>query len=171
MNPDRFTQAQQQLSESFHTLKAVYDNYRADSQSTPKQRGIGDVFRGWLAGSQPTQADARGLAFYDQVAEAVSGLEKILAAYIKELPDLCFSYAKEAAQVVLMLNPRQLPLDIKWYLLAAEYHLIPLLPYLKREELADLCTQYLAATPRRMLLPNQKKLLDQMEQGLSQGLK
>jgi len=171
MNTDCYTQAQQRLTESFQALQKVYDDYKADSRPVPQPRGIGEALRGWLAGSQLTQADTRGMAFYDQVAEAVSCLEKTLAACAKELPDLCFSYAKEAAELMLVWNPDQQPRDIKWYLLAAESHLIPLLPYLKKEELADLRTRYLAATPRRLMFPNQRKLLDRMEQLLSDAAK
>ncbi len=167
MNTNGYTQAQQLLAESFQALRKVYDDYKADIRSASQPRGIGEALRGWLAGSRLTQADTRGMAFYDQVAEAVSGLEKALAACAEELADLRFHYAKEAAELMLVWHPDEQPRDIKWYLLAAESHLIPLLPYLKKEELADLRTRYLAATPRRLMFPNQRKLLDQMEQLLA----
>ena len=166
MEPDLSTQAHRQLDEAFQTLQRIYTGY-VDSGDLAEQRsGIGSLFQGWFSGS-PVLEDTKGPAFFEQVALAVKEMEQVCSACAGQLPGTGFPCIQEAARLMVLFEDSGLTRDIKMYLFAAELHFAPLLPYLTREELAALRTQYLARTPRRLMLPNQRKLLAQMEQLLS----
>lgn len=166
MKPDLYNQARRQLDEAFQALQRVYADYVAGGDSAKQRSGIGQLFQGWFS-SSPTLADTKGLAFFEQVALAVKEMEQVCSVYADGLSDLGFPYVQEAARLMVLFEDSDLPRDIKMYLIAAEFHLAPLLPHLTRDELSHLHTQYLARTPSRSMLPNQRRLLAQMEQLLS----
>ena len=104
---------------------------------------------------------------HEDFLQGTTALIQKLAEGLESLPEEAQADAKalalRATQLLLRPKPKQPRNDRDWYLAAAEYSAIPLLTWLSQDELAHFRARLLEHTPRRMMFPNQVKLLEAME--------
>ena len=132
----------------------------------PQAKGFARLFRRWF-----TYNDQDIEPVHKAFLDGTEALAKELAAAVSALgPEEAAGRTAAERAVALMLGekPQGIPNDRRLYLIAAEALCAPLLPLLDREALARRREAMLAATPKRLMFPNQLALLQELERLLGE---
>lgn len=129
-------------------------------QQEQAKRGLARLLDRWFRGAQTADADP----MYREFLDAAGALTQALAAALVDLgPAERDERALAAARILLAPKKLETCATDEWYRVAAERECAALLPFLRRDTLKRLRDEYVRNTPRRMMLPRQRELLDQME--------
>ncbi len=133
----------------------------------PKAKGFARLFRRWFTyNAQDIEP------VHQEFLEGTESLAVQLAAAAAALPPEEAEEGRKLADraVGLMLGekPAQVPSDRQLYLVAAEALCAPLLSCLDRTQLARQRDGMVARTPRRLMFPRQRELLEEMERMLKE---
>ena len=147
---------------AFSALKLCYDEFCEKSQALGQQSGVRDLLSG-LMGEGPVKR-AQG-ALLTEMVETVQGhVAALLAAIEPCTPEERSQWAVHALEQMLLTPPTG-DRNLDFMLAALEGQAEPLIPLVDRETLADLAARYQKRTPKRMMFPNQKKVLQALQAG------
>lgn len=131
----------------------------------PQPKGFSRLFRRWLSYSeQETEPIHRD--FLSGVTALTEELAQTGATLPPEDRQEAGKLAERALACLLQTPPAGLPNERKVYLAAVQAAGVPLLPLLDQVQLARQRDALLAQTPRRLLFPRQRELLEEMERKL-----
>lgn len=148
--------------EILEELEQTYQRYLEESEALfRKGTGFLHAIRSVL-GTNTIKSSAIHQKFYQAVSEHVEQL----AAQLEQTPDP--ELADQAARLLLEERPKGQDVTRYGWLSAAQTLAIPLLPYVTRQTLETLCSDYCAAHRKRDRLPKQVELVRQMERLLQQ---
>lgn len=140
---------------------------RRTPEEAAKPKGFAKLFRRWFT-YNPREIEPVHKAFLEETEALVKELVSAVASLSGEERSRGGEKAEEAVALLLAEKPEDLPTDRRLYLIAAEPLCAPLLPLLTREALARRREAMLAVTPRRLLFPRQRELLEEMDRLLAE---
>ena len=141
-------------------LQETYEKYESlplHTDRSPKKK-LGDMFSGWL--QQNPQSQVVHFTFLEGVEQLVTEL----AAQLALEPAACRDYAHRALQIIYAPKPKEERTDVERFLAIAEYQGAALYPYASREELQRIHKEQVERRPWRYMPPNQRKMLQQLEE-------
>ena len=159
------TCAEAAVEELLAKLDEIYQNYIEKTDSHEKSfRGMGRLFKRWFSSYNPSVAEPIHQEFLDGVAGVTGQLLLVFEQVSEENPEICRAYAARAADLIMApKKPDREKSAADWYLAISEYQFAPLLPFLNSEDLRRLRDAQLKTTPKRMMVPKQREMLQTME--------
>ena len=148
-------------------LEAHVRDYAFGCRNQPPQaKGFARLFRRWFTYSEEIEPVHRD--FLDGVETLTAELAAAAAALPPEEAAGGRAEAERAVALLLGEKPRDLPGERRLYLVGAEALCAPLLPLLDREGLVRQRDAMVRLTPRRLMFPRQRELLEEMERLLAE---
>ena len=133
----------------------------------PQAKGFARLFRRWFSYNaqdiEPVHKD-----FLEGTEALVNQLAAAVAELSAEEEDRGKALAEQAVRSLLAEKSEALPNDRRLYLIAAEPLCAPLLPRLDRDALSRRREEMLRITPRRLMVPRQLALLEEMDRLLGE---
>lgn len=149
------------------SLAGLYRDYAEKCRQQVQTGGkIARLFRRWFSGYEPSAADALHLDFLDETRRLVTNLAGLLDRHQNDRPGICGAYAEKAAGILLRPKPAREKTAADWYMVAAEQYCGVLLPFLDRDALRRVRDDYVKHTPKRLMFPKQREVLEHMERML-----
>lgn len=134
----------------------------AGSREKPKI-SLAGIFDRWFRSPVPSEPEPMFTDFLKTVQALVQELaETIRQAGAEEKHEAALA----AARIMLSPKPVNDKSQAEWYMIAAEYSFEALLPLLAPETLRTIRDGYVRGTPKRMMYPRQRELLNRMESGI-----
>lgn len=157
--------AQTAIEELLIRLDDIYRNYIEKSSSHEKSfRGMSRLFKRWFSSYNPGVTEPVHQEFLEGVTDITGHLTLLLGRLSQEDPAMCNVYAVRAAECILApKKPDSKKAAADWNMTIAEYQFAPLLPYLAWQDLKRIRDAQLKSTPRGMMLPKQREMLQTME--------
>lgn len=158
------THIRQRAADTLEQLCEVYRVYLEENQEQqPSPNILSRLFGGWFASSDPQKMEPVHREFLQAVENIAGQLAELLEQLKRDHTDLCQAYAQRAISIMLVPKTEKEKLAAEWYMTAAEYQSAMLLPYLSRFELRRVRDGMLKRTPKRLMYPKEKELLEQIE--------
>lgn len=147
-------------------LEAHWRDYAFGAPDRPP-KGFARLFRRWISyNAQEIQPADK--AFLEGAETLTGELAAAVAALSPEEAEQGRAAAEQAVALMLEEKPQGIPNDRRLYLVAAEALCAPLLPLLDREALVRRREAMLKATPKRLMFPRQRELLEEMERRIGE---
>lgn len=140
-----------------HTLHENYERDAAELAANTAVKGFLKFFTGRNAYGE----DPMHRAFYDADQEQVEAMTALLEKGAADAA-LRGRVVQDAADLLLGVD-KKVEQPTYWSLVAAEQHVLPLLPYLDAAPLVALYVAYKGANPDNQSLPNQMQIKKEME--------
>lgn len=146
-------------------LDRHYFEYCEKYQKKKKSKSkIANLFGKWFSSFEPSSLDPMHQEFLKGIEQIISELTISLKQLEQKDPNLCHAIAEKAVGRLMIPKPAKEKTTAEWYMTVAEYQCSPLLSYLCREDLKHYRDLMLERTPRRLMFPKQRLLLEQMEE-------
>ncbi len=156
---------EQEVARLIESLKDVYSSYaQADTEEPKSRQRITRLFKKWFSGFDPLTTQPVNEAFLSEVQRIVAKMAAVLENMKNKTPDASEAIAAKALDIMLAPKPRREKTTTDWYLSISEYLCAPLLPYASSDKLMSARTDMLKRTPKRMMLPKQRELLNTIEE-------
>ena len=144
-------------------LENTYQKYADRRAVVPPKKKLGESLSGLF--SKDPKAQAVHLMFIEDVECGIRDLALLLPEVNSIEPGLCQDYAHRALDLIfapkVMIEKAQS--DYDRFLAIAEFLTLPLLPFASREKLEGIYAEQTARTPKRRMLPNQLKMVQELE--------
>jgi hypothetical protein len=148
-------------------LNEVYQSFTGKSQKQERSlKGFARLFRKWFS-YNPMTIEPLNQEFLDNVERITEQLAQSFKKLKEHDTAACYNCAAEAANLILAPKPSGEKTTAEWYLTVAEYKSAVILPYLKPDDLKRLRDEQLKATPKRLMYPKQREMLELMEKLLA----
>ena len=159
------------LAEVTALADRLEEHYRTYAFETlgepPRAKGFARLFRRWFSYNaqdiEPVHRD-----FLEETESLAGRLADAVAALAPEEAEEGRRQADRAVGLMLGEKPGEIPGDRQLYLTAAEALCTPLLSCLDRTQLSRQRDGMVARTPRRLMFPRQRELLEEMERLLKE---
>lgn len=156
-----------QAAQLLERLRCVYRLYIESNQNHEKSFiGVARLFRRWFSYNQ-SAAEPLHQKFLDDVESIIAELASVLGQLVRYATDLSNKYAAKAADLILAPKPDREKTTAEWYMTIAEYKCVAILIYLAADDLERIRDAQLKHTPKRMMYPKQRELLEYIEKQLA----
>jgi len=150
-------------------LGEVYAAYTQNAfEGSGRKRGVTRLFRRWFASFDPMAVQPVHQAFLDDVERIVKDLARALESIQAEFPEKTAAYAAQALDIIFSSKPSRQKTTAEWYVTVSEYQSEMLLPYASPDKLQSVRIDMLRRTPKRLMFPKQRQLLDAIESRIMQ---
>ncbi len=144
-------------------LEELYKSFSEIKHKTAKERGS-NLFSGWFSGPSANQYEHEN--FHVKQKQLLNELLVILNDIKLQNPETCDELAMSAADIVLASKSTDKKTPEQWFMLAVESELMVFVEFYSKSSLEKIKDRILTVTPRRMLFPNQKALLEAVEKAI-----
>lgn len=145
-------------------LTDIYLDYSGKNfdQGNPK-RGVARLFRKWFTSFDSLSVNSVHQEFLDEVGRIVKKLSLALEELKTDDADACMGFAGQAVSLMLAPKPTKEKTTAEWYLTIAEYQCTSILPFVSYSELKRTREDMLKRTPKRLMYPRQREMIELME--------
>jgi len=146
-------------------LSYLYSAYSAQEGEFAKKRSV-SPFAKWMQ-VPGTELEPEHKNFLDGVERYVSELCQIFSALCELDREACEDLCKNALDVIFVKKPKKETTDTQRFLAISEYHSPGLFAFASSDNLKQIHRELLERTPKRLMFPKHKELVNLLEKTIS----